>query len=220
MTKRLLKFCLLFLMIGIIPARTYAQFENFKDSVVQLIGVVMSADSLKALPGATVMVKGEKRGVVANDQGVFSIVVLKGDVLQFSFVGYTDVEKKIPADIVGNQYSLIQLMAIDTNKFIPTLVLQARPTREQFERDFVDRNFKDDAMAIAIKKNDEKTLKRLMKNLPRNAQEMTNYNLTQQARSMYYTGQAPPMNIFNPFAWNEFIKAWKRGDFKNNSDNN
>ncbi|RYY10091.1 MAG: carboxypeptidase-like regulatory domain-containing protein, partial [Chitinophagaceae bacterium] len=24
-----------------------------------------------------------------------------------------------------------------------------------------------------------------------------------------------PQNIFNPFAWNEFIKAWKRGDFKN-----
>jgi hypothetical protein len=22
------------------------------------------------------------------------------------------------------------------------------------------------------------------------------------------------MNIFNPFAWAEFIKAWKRGDYK------
>jgi hypothetical protein len=217
MMKRLLKFCLL-VMIGIVPLKTFAQFENFKDSVVQLVGVVMSADSLKALPGATVMVKGERRGTVTNEQGVFSIVVLKGDVLQYSFVGYTPVEKKIPADIVGNQYSLVQLMAIDTNHYIPTMVLQARPTREQFERDFVDRNFQDDAMAIAMKNNDEKTLNRLMKNLPRDAKEMTNYNLTQQARSMYYTGQAPPMNIFNPFAWNEFIKAWKRGDFKNNND--
>ena len=26
----------------------------------------------------------------------------------------------------------------------------------------------------------------------------------------------PPQNIFNPFAWAEFIKAWKRGDFKSN----
>jgi len=25
----------------------------------------------------------------------------------------------------------------------------------------------------------------------------------------------PPMNIFNPAAWSEFIQAWKRGDFKN-----
>jgi len=30
-----------------------------------------------------------------------------------------------------------------------------------------------------------------------------------------YAGQAPPINLFNPFAWNEFVKAWKRGDFKN-----
>jgi hypothetical protein len=217
MMKRLLKFCLL-VMIGIMPARTFAQFENFKDSVVQLVGVVMSADSLRALPGATIMVKGERRGAVANEQGVFSIVVLKGDVLQFSFVGYTPVEKTIPVDIVGNQYNLIQLMAIDTNKFIPTMIIRPRPTREQFERDFVDLSFKDDAMAVAMKNNDEKTRNRLMRNLPRDAKEMTNYNLTQQARSMYYTGQAPPMNIFNPFAWNEFIKAWKRGDFKNNSD--
>jgi hypothetical protein len=22
------------------------------------------------------------------------------------------------------------------------------------------------------------------------------------------------MNIFNPVAWGEFVKAWKRGDFK------
>ena len=34
------------------------------------------------------------------------------------------------------------------------------------------------------------------------------------AGKTYYAGQIPPMNIFNPFAWAEFVKAWKRGDFK------
>ena len=29
-----------------------------------------------------------------------------------------------------------------------------------------------------------------------------------------YQGQIPPMNIFNPAAWSEFVQAWKRGDFK------
>ncbi|WP_133995423.1 carboxypeptidase-like regulatory domain-containing protein [Dinghuibacter silviterrae] len=218
--KRLLKICLLG-VIGILPAsRTFAQFENFKDSVVQLVGVVMSSDSLKALPGATIMVKGERRGAVANEQGVFSIVVLKGDVLQFTFVGYTPVEKKVPTDIVGNQYSLVALMSADTSKYMTTVVLRPRPTREQFERDFVTMEFKDDAMATATKNMDPKQRARLLRTLPRDAREMTNYQLTQQARSMYYTGQAPPQNIFNPFAWSEFIKAWKRGDFKNNSDDN
>ena len=33
-----------------------AQFENYKDSVVQLYGVVMSADSLQGLPAVSVVV--------------------------------------------------------------------------------------------------------------------------------------------------------------------
>jgi len=217
--KRLLKYCLLG-MIGILPARAFAQFENFKDSVVQLVGVVMTADSLRALPGATVMVKGEKRATIANEQGVFSIVVLKGDTLQITYVGYTPMEKSIPANIGGNQYSLVALMAQDTSNLLPALILKPRPTRAQFERDFVTMKFEDDALATATKNTDAKTRRRLMRALPRSAAEITSYQLSQQARNMYYTGQAPPQNIFNIAAWNEFIKAWKRGDFKNqdNSD--
>jgi hypothetical protein len=36
-------------------------------------------------------------------------------------------------------------------------------------------------------------------------------NAAQQAT---YRGQVPPMNIFNPAAWSEFIQSWKRGDYK------
>ena len=216
--KRLLKLSLLG-VIGLLPAsKSFAQFENFKDSVVEIVGIVMSGDSLKALPGATIQVRGERRGAVSNEQGVFSIVVLKGDVLDFSFVGYNFMEKKIPTDIAGNQYSLLAVMSPDTSRFLPTVVIRQRPTREQFERDFVTMEFQDDALATADKNMDPKQRARLLRTLPRDAKDMTNYQLTQQARSMYYTGQAPPQNIFNPFAWNEFIKAWKRGDFKNNSD--
>ena len=35
-----------------------------------------------------------------------------------------------------------------------------------------------------------------------------------QVSKLYYRGQAQPITVFNPFAWAEFIKAWKRGDFK------
>jgi hypothetical protein len=34
------------------------------------------------------------------------------------------------------------------------------------------------------------------------------------ANRAVYQGQIPPMNIFNPAAWSEFIKSWKRGDYK------
>ena len=219
--KRLLKFCLLG-MIGILPAKAFAQFENFKDSVVQLVGVVMTADSLKALPYASILVRegqGPKRGTVANEAGVFSIVVLKGDSIEITNVGYNALIKKIPEDIAGNQYSLVVLMKEDTSTQIGAIILRARPTKEQFEHDFVTLKFPDDNQAIAEKNTNEHERKRLMRTLPRDATEAASYSLRQQARQMYYTGQAPPQNIFNVAAWNEFIKAWKRGDFKNQDDN-
>jgi hypothetical protein len=47
-----------------------------------------------------------------------------------------------------------------------------------------------------------------------NGREANNYYFKQNQKKFYYNGQLPPQNIFNPFAWSEFIKAWKRGDFK------
>jgi hypothetical protein len=46
---------LIIILIFFLPTFAKAQFESFKDSVVQLYGVVMTADSLKGLPGVTVM---------------------------------------------------------------------------------------------------------------------------------------------------------------------
>ncbi len=73
-----------------------AQFETFKDSVVQLYGVVMTADSLKGIPAVSVVVKGQNRGTITNDSGVFSIVVLKGDQVEFTSIGYKPKLQKFP----------------------------------------------------------------------------------------------------------------------------
>ena len=53
-----------------------------------------------------------------------------------------------------------------------------------------------------------------MRSLPADGKEAVNYALRQTANKATYAGQIPPMNILNPFAWQQFIKAWKRGDFK------
>jgi hypothetical protein len=50
--------------------------------------------------------------------------------------------------------------------------------------------------------------------LPSDGREAVNYQLRQQANKYYYAGQIPPMNILNPAAWADFIKSWKRGDYK------
>ncbi len=203
----------IFLFTFAFPFAAKAQFENFKDSVVQLYGVVMTADSLKAVPAVSIIVKGQNRGTITNDRGVFSIVVLKGDQVEFSSVGYKSQLVNIPKNLEGNQHSIIQLMVNDT-VFLPATIIKPRVSREQFERDFVNTKVPDDDITIARQNNDAATRRILMSSLPADGKEASNQYLRQSASKLYYSGQVAPMNIFNPFAWNEFIKAWKRGDFK------
>jgi len=48
--------------------------------------------------------------------------------------------------------------------------------------------------------------------------ETFKYSMQEYQQQIYYAGQAPPMNIFNPVAWGQFIQAWKRGDFKSDRE--
>jgi len=209
--KRLLLFCL---FIAALACKSQAQFSQLKDSVVQLYGVIMTADSLKGIPSVSVIVKGQNRGTMSNEQGVFSIVVLKGDIIEFTSIGYKPKAFEIPRNLEGNQQSIIQLMVTDT-MYLPVTIIKPRPTREQFERDFVNTDIPADNLEIARKNNDAATRRALMKGLPRDGTESANYALAQGAKKYYYQGQTPPIGLLNPLAWADFISAWKRGDFKN-----
>jgi hypothetical protein len=208
------KFILYFLFfLFVFPVAVKAQFETYKDSVIQLYGVVMSADSLKGLPSVSIVVKGRNQGTLSNEQGVFSIVVLKGDEIEFTSVGYKPKLVNIPKNLEGNQQSLIQLMVEDT-VYLPATIIKKRPSREEFERDFVNTQVPDDQQEVARQNLSEANRRALMAVYPRDGREATNYYLKQNAQKYYSAGQLPPQNIFNPLAWAEFIKSWKRGDFK------
>lgn len=195
------------------PLAAIAQFENFKDSVVQLYGVVMTADSLKAIPSVSIVRKGHSGGTITSEQGVFSIVVLKGDQIEFSSIGYKPKLVTIPSNLDGNQQSIIQLMVQDT-VYLAATIIKKRPSREQFEREFINTRVPDDNQEIARKNTDDVKRRALLAVYPADGREATNYYLKQQANKYYYAGQIPPQNIFNPVAWAEFIKAWERGDYK------
>jgi len=198
----------------LLPAAAKAQFETARDSVVQLYGVIMTADSLVGIPAVSVVVKGQNRGTITNNQGVFSIVVLKGDEVEFSHVTYKSKTIQIPRNIEGNQYSIVQLMVVDT-VYLPATIIRPRPTPEQFARDFVNTKVPDDNIEIARRNTDAAKRRILLQSTPGDAGEATRMQFNKIANRAVYQGQTPPMNIFNPAAWADFIQAWKRGDFKN-----
>ncbi len=105
---------------------------------------------------------------------------------------------------------------VNDTVYLPATIIKPRPTREQFDRDFINTHVPDDQIEIARQNTDAAKRRALARSLPNDAREAANLYLKQSASRYYYQGQAPPQNIFNPVAWADFIQAWKRGDFKNN----
>src|SRR5687767_1009319 len=149
----------------LLPRAANAQFETSRDSVVQLYGVIMTADSLVGIPAVSVMVKGQNRGTITNNQGVFSIVVLKGDLVEFSHVTYKPKTITIPRNLEGNQYSVVQLMVIDT-VYLPATIIRPRPTAQQFARDFVNTKVPDDNIEVARRNTDAAKRRVLLQPVP------------------------------------------------------
>src|SRR5256885_16118383 len=129
--KKVLPVILLFSCL--FAKRSSAQFETVKDSVVQLYGIVMTADSLVGIPAVSVTIQNSNRGTITNNQGVFSIVVLKGDIIDFTHVSFKPKRVVIPKNLQGNQYSVVQLMIEDT-AYLPVTIIRPRPSPQQFER--------------------------------------------------------------------------------------
>lgn len=197
-----------------LPFLLKAQITAFKDSVVQLSGLTMTADSLRAIPAVSIIIHGQNRGTISNSQGVFSIVAFKGDTLTFSAVGFRKKDYRIPPDIRGNNFSMIQLLVEDTT-YLPVTIIKPYPTREEFEKMFVSMDIPDDQYEIARKNTEAQRMRALARVLPADGAEAYSSYMRKQQQSLYYAGQTPPQNIFNPLAWAQFIQAWKRGDFKN-----
>ncbi len=209
--KKILLLLLAFSCLAV--KKSQAQFETVKDSVVQLFGIVMTADSLQGIEAVSVSIRGSNRGTITNSEGVFSIVAMKGDVIDFTHVSYKPKTITVPKSLEGNQYSVVQLMVEDTF-YLPATIIRPRPSPEQFARDFVNTKVPDDDIEIARKNNSAAKRRALMQSTPADGGEAISLQMRNIANKATYQGQTPPMNIFNPAAWQEFIQAWKRGDFK------
>ncbi|WP_240609370.1 carboxypeptidase-like regulatory domain-containing protein [Flavipsychrobacter stenotrophus] len=215
MRMNFLSYCLLSLLVLAVGQTGHAQTGY--DNVIQINGVIMTADSLRAVPNVTVQVKNKNRGVESEYSGVFSIVCYKGDTLEFSSVGYRPKEYVVKKDIGGNIFSMIQLMVQDTF-FLPETIIRPLPSGEGFDYAFLHWRIPNDQYEIARRNTDAYILRALAYTLPKDGHEAQSAYLQQQAREAVYYGQQKPMNILNPLAWGEFFEAWKRGDFRKKSN--
>lgn len=184
-------------------------------TLVQFSGMVITdADGeLMPVPYATVTVESENRGTYTNYRGFFSIVVHRGDRVQFSAIGYKPTVFEVPLDLEGDRFYAAQLITDDTIN-LPETVIFPWPDRDHFKLEFLAMDVTEDLADRARDNLSEKELANVRERTKMDAGENADFYLRQQSRSYYSLGQTPPMNIFNPMAWSQFFEAWKSGKFK------
>ncbi len=173
----------------------------------------MSADSLRYLPFVNVSIPSRNSGTVSTDKGLFTLIVEKGDTLEFSSIGYRKKTYVIPKELSSNRYSIIQLMTQDTF-YLANTIIRPQLTKEEFEKAFKTWDIPDDKFESARKNTEYQVMRMMIATLPKDGRESQHNYQNMQAQKNYWAGQQPPMTIFSPLAWMEFIKAWKRGDFR------
>jgi hypothetical protein len=200
-----------FLFCSVASLSGFSQDRIAPDSLlIQLSGVVVEEDELAPLPYTTVFDKSRRRGVIADYYGYFSLVVMPGDTLYFSFYGYKTNTFIVPDSLTEDRYSIIHILTKDTLN-LPAVEVYPWPSREQFAQAFLDMRPYDDALRRAQRQLSGESLAFIAARMESDASLSNAYVRNQQYTQLYTNGQLPVNNLLNPYSWAKLIKDWKAG---------
>ena len=209
---QLLPFVLIF-ALGIIlnSSQAFAQDERER-KVIQLSGIILNADSTDAVPGVNIYVPKKGRGTSSGRFGYFSMPVLEGDSVVFTFIGLKKQSFKVPEKVDNDRISLILTMQIDEIA-LAEIEVMPYPTEEEFKKAVIAMNVVD-PMSISRSNMSPEMLLRWAESMPASGAE--NYRYFQQGQMLQNQDlYGPrPLRILDPFAWSQFIRSIKRGDLK------
>ena len=193
------------------------QAQESENALIQFSGITITGDSLNPVPFTKIYIKATKKGTTSDVYGYFSIVAHKNDTMLFNALGFKPASFVIPDSITKNRYSLIQIMTSDTITLSAAFIFPW-PTLDEFKQAFLNLKIPDDDLERARKNMAEEQIRASVEVYPMDAKMNYNNYIENRTSKLYYFGQTQPMNIFNPFAWAQFIKAWKEGKFKRKKD--
>jgi len=143
---------ILFILLANFSFKGLAQNKTAtpEKKVIQFSGVVVTGDSLLPVPFTYVLVKGTRRGTVADGYGFFSFAALEKDTVVFAGLGFHKSKFVIPDTLKDGKYNIIHVLARDTVE-LKEAIIYPFPTREQFKQAFLKLDIKDDEMEKARK---------------------------------------------------------------------
>ncbi len=210
MLKTFVNILLLFVFLSLgLVSQVFAQGRS---NVIQLSGLVLGEDSTAALAGANIYVPSVGRGTSTNQYGYFSLPVLPGDSVIFSSIGHKRQYYLVPKDR-GESLTVVVELSMDTT-FLPAITVFPYPTEKVFKEAILALNLPDEDQYANMRGNlADDLLAKMFAAMPMDGSMNHRYFMNQQFDRLQYAGPRPNP-LLNPFAWGEFIKSIKRGDYK------
>lgn len=211
------QFSILLLLAILVSMASEVRAQN--RDVVQFSGIIKDVSTGQPIPFATVYVDKVYRGTITNLDGFFSFVVQEGDSIIMSSVGYKEKRLVIPANLENDSYHIMYGMESDTI-LIDEVVIYPWPSKQQFRQAFINLEVPDNMQDLAEQTFAQAKLEDFNLITDYDGGENFDQFVNKYVGEIYYQGQSAPIQLLNPFAWAQFVKAIKAGKFKrkNNLD--
>ena len=180
---------------------------------VQVSGGIIGSDSTSGVPGVHIYSPRSGRGTTSNEYGYFSYPFVSNDSIIVSAVGYQKYSFLVPRDQGDNITVIIELREDTT--YLPAVEVFPFPTEKLFKEAILAMQLPNEEGYKSMRQNlDDDLLARMARDMPMDGSMNYKYYQNQQFNNMNNKYGMYTIPLLNPFAWANFIKSIKRGDFK------
>jgi len=193
-----MRFLLLSLTILIFSSIS-SQNQEEDDRLIQFSGITLvnGRDTLEPVPFVLVKNKSRLSGAYSGIDGFFSLVVKRGDTVEFTSVGYKKSTLIIPSNIQKDKFYASQPMVRDTQR-LNNIVIVPWKNINELKRAFIDLKLTEDDLVIAYQNLQYEKLEKLRETLPIDGDESKRYNNSNQ-NLLLLQGTIAPSNLLTPY---------------------
>ncbi|AQG79137.1 carboxypeptidase-like regulatory domain-containing protein [Spirosoma montaniterrae] len=205
----------LFLFIG--AGLFSVAFAQGQERQVTFTGFITGGKTNEPLPNAYIYIPKAGKGVLSAPNGYFALPVFPGDSIIFSYVGFKTQYHIIPRRLSDLTYSAVVALQEDV-KTLAEVKVYPYATEQLFKEAFVSLKLPDQMERDNLARNtDPAAIMRQAATMPMGAIANHQNFVNQQffgRESAYGRSNMTTFAFTNPFAWANFIRSVKRGDFK------
>ena len=199
--------CIMLMMYGLSLNHAAAQ-QGEKPQIVQLSGLVMTADST-GIPFVNVYNPRTGRGRATGLKGWFSHPFEAGDEVVFSVIGFKNRAIVIP-DNVGDNFTVMMILEEEVTQ-LAEVEINPFPTEEIFKEAIMAMNLSEQQESI-LRNFDPDVVQELVRTMPIEGSADLNYRymMNQQFQNLQNSAGPRTNPLLNPFARGQFITSLKK----------